>query len=90
MMADHQTITQLIKTARGQLDGILKMIEDDRYCVDISNQILATRSILDKANREVLKSHMNHCVREAFASGDSAAAEDKLQEVIGLLEKMER
>ena len=43
MRADHEKIRRLIYTARGQLDGILKMVEEDRYCVDISNQLLATQ-----------------------------------------------
>lgn len=42
MRADKQTVTRLLKTARGQLDGILAMVENDRYCVDISNQVMAT------------------------------------------------
>ena len=52
MKADRDKITRLLKTARGQMDGILKMVEEDRYCVDISNQLLATESILRKANKE--------------------------------------
>ena len=51
MRADKQTVTRLLKTARGQLDGILAMVEADRYCVDISNQILATQSVLSKVFR---------------------------------------
>ena len=43
MRADKQTVTRLLKTARGQLDGILAMVENDRYCVDISNQVMATQ-----------------------------------------------
>ncbi|NCC80576.1 MAG: transcriptional regulator, partial [Clostridia bacterium] len=42
MQADKDRITKLLKTARGQMDGLLKMVEEDRYCVDISNQIMAT------------------------------------------------
>ena len=42
MKADKQKITRLIKTARGQLDGILRMVEEDRYCIDISQQLMAT------------------------------------------------
>ena len=51
MKADRDKITRLLKTARGQMDGILKMVEEDRYCVDISNQLLATESIMRKANK---------------------------------------
>ena len=60
MMADKQKVSRLLKTARGQIDGILKMIDEDRYCIDISNQILASQSILKKANGEVLKAHLEH------------------------------
>ena len=56
MKADHTQVTRLLKTARGQIDGILKMIEEDRYCMDVSHQLKATQSILKKANRMVLKS----------------------------------
>ncbi|WP_367926205.1 metal-sensing transcriptional repressor [uncultured Ruthenibacterium sp.] len=87
MKADHQKVTRLLKTARGQLDGILSMVEEDRYCMEISNQILATQSILSKVNREILKAHMNGCVKEAFEQG---GAEEKIDEVIALLEKLSR
>lgn len=87
MKADKKAVSRLLKTARGQIDGILEMIEDDRYCVDISNQLLATRSVLTKANQMVLKAHLYGCVQEAFESGD---AEEKIDEVLKLLEKMNR
>ena len=70
MKADHQQVARLLKTARGQIDGILKMVEEDRYCLDVSSQIMAAQSILKKANRMVLRAHMDCCVREAAASGD--------------------
>ncbi len=85
MKADHAQVTRLLKTARGQLDGILRMVEEDRYCLDISNQLLATLSILKKANRLVLKAHMDGCVREAVASGDP---DRKLEELSALLDKL--
>ncbi len=53
MMADKKQVTRLLKTARGQIDGILKMVEEDRYCIDISHQILASEAILKRANNEV-------------------------------------
>ncbi len=55
-----------IKTARGQVDSVITMIEDDRYCIDIANQILAVNGLLKRANLEILKQHINHCVKEAF------------------------
>ena len=85
MKADHAQVTRLLKTARGQLDGILKMVEDDRYCLDVSNQLMATQSILKKVNRMVLKALMECCVREAMDSGDP---EEKLEELAVLLDKL--
>ena len=85
MKADHDQVTRLLKTARGQMDGILTMVEEDRYCLDVSNQLMATQSILKKANRMVLKAHMNSCVRQAVVSGDP---EEKLNEPALLLDKL--
>ena len=86
MKADHTQVSRLLKTARGQIDGILKMVEEDRYCLDVSNQLLATQSILKKANRMVLKAHMECCVRQAVESGDP---EETLKELLILIEKLE-
>ena len=85
MKADRDKITRLLKTARGQMDGILKMVEEDRYCLDVSNQLMATQSILKKANRMVLRAHMDCCVREAAVSG---SPEEKLEELKLLLDKL--
>jgi CsoR family transcriptional regulator, copper-sensing transcriptional repressor len=76
---------QYLKTARGQIDGILKMIDEGRYCVDVSNQIIASQSLLKKANMMVLKQHLNHCVKHAFMHN---SGEDKIDEIISLLEKL--
>lgn len=84
MQADRKKIERLLKTARGQLDGILAMVEQDRYCVEISNQIMAAESVLHRANKEVLKAHMRGCVTQAITAGD----ESKLEEMLGLLEKL--
>lgn len=65
MMADTKTVLRLLKTARGQLDGIIKMVEDDRYCIDISQQVMATEAILNRTNKEILAAHLKHCVQEA-------------------------
>ncbi len=61
MMADKAYVTKLLKTARGQLDGILKMVEDDRYCMDISQQLMAAEAMLNKINKEILTAHPPVC-----------------------------
>ena len=83
MQANQQDISRLLKTARGQIDGILKMIEEDRYCMDISHQIMAAEAILNKANRDVLKAHIQGCVREGMESGDAG---QKVQEILAILD----
>ena len=85
MKADREKVIRLLKTARGQIDGILNMIEEDRYCIDISNQIIATEAILNKVNREVLHGHIDMCVKEAIESGNM---EDKLQEIRSIVDKL--
>lgn len=85
MKADKAKVNRLLKTARGQIDGILKMVEEDRYCIDISNQLLATKSIINKVNSEILKAHLENCVKDAFLEGD---AEKKIDEIVNLLKKI--
>lgn len=85
MKANKESVLRLIKTARGQFDGIERMIADDRYCVDISTQLLSTQAILNKANREILKGHVEHCVKEAILTGD---VDVKLNEILMLMDKM--
>ena len=83
MTKDHQQVKKYLSIAKGQLEGIIKMVEEDRYCIDISDQLMATRAILKKTNNLILKNHIDHCVREAIINGD----EDKIDEVIKALEK---
>jgi Uncharacterized protein conserved in bacteria len=81
---DDAEVLNSLKTARGQIDGILKMIDDERYCIDISKQIFAVQSLLKKANLKILKDHMNSCVLSAVNDG---TGEEKIQEIIYILEK---
>ena len=87
MQADHAKVCRLLKTARGQIDGILKMIDEDRYCIDISTQVSATEAILKKVNREILRAHMKCCVKDAFEHGNE---DEKVEELVNLIEKMSK
>ncbi|MGI6144656.1 MAG: metal-sensing transcriptional repressor [Clostridia bacterium] len=84
--SDKKQVLNLLKTSRGQIDGIIKMLEEDRYCVDISKQILSVQALLKKANLKIIDQHIKHCVREAFSIGESAGNE-KIDEVIKLIDK---
>ena len=82
MMADRKTVLRLLKTARGQLDGIIKMVEEDRYCIDISHQVMATEAILNRVNKEILAAHLKHCVNEAQTP---EARDEKIDELVATL-----
>lgn len=90
MLADSSKILRMLKTARGQMDGLIRMVEADRYCMDISNQLLATEALLKRINRDVLHAHLNHCVTHALSSNDPQDAEQKVREVIHLIDKLTR
>lgn len=83
MTKDVDKIKKYLNIAKGQLDGIIKMIDEDRYCLDVSDQLLATRSILKKANNLILKNHIDCCVKEGMLNGDTS----KVDEIIKVLEK---
>ena len=87
MKANQAQVLRLLKTARGQLDGIIKMGEEDRYCMDISTQVMATQSLLGKVNRQILHAHIQGCVQEAFEQGTQ---KEKLEEIEAVLDKILR
>lgn len=85
MMADQKSVLRLLKTARGQIDGIIKMVEEDRYCMDISQQVTAADAMLRRVNREILTAHLKHCVEHAK---DDRERSDKIDELVGALDKI--
>lgn len=87
-MHNHKNIARLLKTARGQIDGILKMLEEDRDCVEVSAQISAAQSILKKVNIDILSCHLSHCVKESFEHDNAKDKQDKIDEFINLLNKV--
>lgn len=90
MRAERKKVEPLVKMARGQLDAVLKMIDDNRYCMDIVTQMLAAEALLRKARQAVVKGHLEGCVQEAMGSGTPEERAEKLDEIIRLMEKMEK
>lgn len=86
-MEDRKKAVQNLKIAKGQIEGIIKMIEDERYCVDISNQIIAVQSLLKKANLQILKRHLDHCVKDAILNN---TGDEKIDEIMNLFEKVSK
>lgn len=85
MQADPKKVLRLLKTARGQIDGIIKMVEEDRYCMDISQQLMAAGAMLNTANREVLTAHLKHCVSAAETQQER---DEKVDELVSMLQKI--
>jgi len=74
----------------GQVRGLSKMVEEDRYCIDIVTQISAVRAALRRVEEEVLKDHVSHCVEHAIASGDKADQRRKITELMDVIGRAER
>lgn len=85
-----KTVSVRLKRVEGQVGGLLRMIEDDRYCVDILTQINAVRAALHKVEEEILRDHLSHCVANAFASGDPVEQRHKVEELVATVGRMTR
>lgn len=88
MTKDRTAILNRLRRIEGQVRGIAQMVEDDRYCIDILQQVQAVKSALAKAESEILRDHAACCVNEAIASGDGAQQRAKFDELITLFEKV--
>jgi len=83
----HSEALRKLKVAKGQIESAMRMIEDERYCIDISKQILATISLLKKANSSVLKKHIETCVKEAMKTANIDEKLEELEKIMDYLEK---
>ncbi len=70
--------------------GLARMVEEDRYCIDIVTQIAAVRAALRRVEESVLRDHVDHCVRHAIASGNKAEQEQKVAELMEVLVRSDR
>lgn len=74
----------------GQVKGVAQMVADDRYCIDILNQIQAVKSALARAESEILRDHAAGCVAQAIASGDVEEQRTKVDELVDLFDRTKR
>lgn len=92
-MSDHKDKSKLINRlnrVEGQVRGIARMVEDDRYCIDILTQVQAVRAALARVETEILKDHLDHCIEGAIVSGDADEQRRKAGELIELLSRATR
>lgn len=79
---EKQQVLNNLEIAKGQLEGIIKMVEAERYCVDISKQVLAVQALLKKSKMAVLNQHVEGCVKTAIAQGGGTEEIDEIFEII--------
>ena len=79
-----------LKRIEGQVRGVARMIEEERYCIDVLTQLQAVRAALARVESEMLKDHLGHCIESAIVNGDQAEQRRKASELINLLERAAR
>jgi len=79
-----------LKRIEGQVRGLARMVEQDRYCIDVVTQIAAVRAALRRVEEAVLQDHVSHCVEHAIASGDKADQRQKIAELMDVVRRAER
>lgn len=85
MKANHENIKHSLSIVRGQIEGIINMIDNDAYCLDVSNQVLASIALLEKVNQEIIMSHLSHCVLHAQSEEEK---KEKLEEIKKILPRL--
>ncbi len=86
-VSDKTALIQRLHRIEGQVRGIERMVEEERYCIDILTQISAVTTALDTLGLKILGDHVNSCVAHAFASGDEDAAARKSRELLAAVER---
>jgi len=87
---DKAALVKRLHRIEGQVRGIERMVEDDRYCIDILTQIAAVNTALESLAFTILDDHVNHCVAGALASGDEADAQTKTAELLAAVHRFAR
>jgi DNA-binding FrmR family transcriptional regulator len=85
-----KAVLKRLNRIEGQIRGLGRMVEEDRYCIDVVTQISAVRAALRRAEEEILRDHVAHCVEHAIASGDKDDQRRKLVEIMEVLGRADR
>lgn len=83
----QKLLLQRLRRIEGQVRGLQKMVEEERYCADILTQIASVEHALGAVSKELLRNHLRHCVTSAVRSGKSGEAEKKYEELVKLFER---
>lgn len=88
--ATKTSVRKRLNRVEGQVRGLSRMVDEDRYCIDIVTQIAAVRAALRRIEEAVLADHVGHCVEAAIAGGDPAAQREKVAELMAVLGRADR
>ena len=88
--ANKDRLLNRLSRIEGQVRGVARMVEEDRYCIDVLTQIQAVRAALARVETEMLKDHLGHCIEAAITGGGAAEQREKASELIELLERSAR
>jgi CsoR family transcriptional regulator, copper-sensing transcriptional repressor len=84
---EKDVLKKRLHRIEGQVRGIERMVDEDRYCIDILTQVGAVKTALESLGLEILEDHVTHCVHDALASGDAKTATEKSQELLAAVER---
>ncbi len=84
------SVLRRLRRIEGQVRGLARMVEDDRYCIDVVTQLSAVRAALRRAEEEILADHAAHCVENAIASGNKPKQRRKVAELIDVISRSNR
>jgi DNA-binding FrmR family transcriptional regulator len=87
---DHQDNIIALKRIEGQIRGVQRMVEERQYCIDILNQILAVKGALASVEEKILQKHFRHCVTTAITGNSEKQKQQKLDEIIALIDRTRR
>ncbi len=85
--ADKESLVKRLHRIEGQVRGIERMVEEDRYCIDILTQVGAVKTALESLAFEILQDHVTHCVHDALASGDVKMAMHRSEELLAAVQR---
>ena len=85
-----QACLKRLQRIEGQVRGLTRMVDEDRYCIDVVTQISAVRAALRRVEEEVLRDHVAHCVEHAISSGDKADQRRKVAELMDVIGRADR
>ena len=83
-------VLKRLRRIEGQVRGLARMVEDDRYCIDVVTQLSAVRAALRRAEEEILADHAAHCVENAIASGNKTEQRHKVNELMNVISRSNR